>query len=132
MSPPLFLVTSSRKCWYSTGLAMSYDFVWNRSPKDSPERVSRVFQSLPSVEPWSVQSWGSRSSWSLADVSAYVTTLTGASKSNSAQPVGSKVSHLVLDSSSTRFSFTSPPPVFSPLALTSVTWSVTLPGMPLL
>jgi hypothetical protein len=68
----------------------------------------------------------------LAEVSAYVTSFTGLSRSNSTQPVGSKVSHLVPGSPSVRFSFTSPAPVFSPLALTSVTWSLTLPGMPVL
>ena len=50
--------------------------------------------------------------------------------SNSVQPVGSKASHLVPGCRSTRFSFVSPPPVFSSLARTSMTWSVTLPGMP--
>ncbi len=73
---------------------------------------------------------GSRSSWSSAEVSAYVTTLTGSIRSNSAQAVGSKDSHFVPDSPSMRFSFTSPPPVFSSLARTSVTLSVTLPGIP--
>lgn len=51
-------------------------------------------------------------------------------RSISSQAVGSKVSHLVADSPSMRFSFTSPPPVFSSLARTSVTLSVTLPGIP--
>lgn len=69
---PLFAVMSSRKCRYSAtaSAGMSYDFVWNRSAKVSPARVSRVFQSLPSVEPLSVQSLGSRSAASLAEVSA--------------------------------------------------------------
>src|ERR687887_177179 len=85
-SAPLFLVMSSRKCWYSAGSARSYDFVRKRSAKDSPERLSTVFQSLPSVEPCRVQSLGSRSAKSLAEVSAYVTSLIGLSRSNSAHP----------------------------------------------
>jgi len=127
---PLFLVMSSRKCRYSAGAARSYDLVWKRSVKDSPVRVSRVFQSLPSAEPHRVQSAGSRPAASFADVSAYVTSRTGSSRSNSAHPVGAKTSHLVLGSPSARFSFTSPAPLFSPLARTPVTRSVTLPGMP--
>jgi hypothetical protein len=41
-----------------------------------------------------------------------------------------KTSHLVSVAPSTRFSLTSPPPVFSPLAVTFTTLSVTLLGMP--
>ncbi len=129
---PLFRVISSRKCRNSAVCASSYVLVWKRSPKDSPERVSSVCQVSPSAEPFSVQSFGSRSSWSLAEVSAYLAIFCGASRSNSTQPVGAKVSHLVPGSLSTRFSFTSPPPVFSALARTPVTFSVTLPGMPVL
>src|SRR5690606_30835785 len=63
--------------------------------------------SSPSAEPFSVQSTGSRSSWSLAEVRAYVTIFAGSSSSNSIQPVGAKVSHLVAGSPSKRFPFTS-------------------------
>ncbi|SCF79943.1 hypothetical protein GA0115255_106856 [Streptomyces sp. Ncost-T6T-2b] len=121
---------SRRKCLYAVSPEKSYVFVSCRLAKDSPLRVSRSVHSLPSAEPLSVQSFGSRSAWSLAEVRAYVTTLTGSSRSNSTQPVFANVSHLEAGSTSTRFSLTSPPAVFSALARTSVTRSVTLPGMP--
>lgn len=56
--------------------------------------------------------------------------LVSASRSYSTQAVGSNESHLVLDSPSVRFSLVSPPPEFSSLARTSVTWLLTLPGNP--
>lgn len=69
---PLFRVMSRRRCRYSAvrSPGMSYDFVRNRPSKLSPERVSRVLHSLPSVEPWRAQSFGSRVSKSFAEVSA--------------------------------------------------------------
>ena len=56
--------------------------------------------------------------------------MTGSASSSSTQAVGSNTSHLLSSEPSTRFSLTSPPSSFSPLARTATTVSVTLPGMP--
>jgi hypothetical protein len=56
--------------------------------------------------------------------------LTGSESLYCTQPVGSKTSHFEKMSPSVKFSLTSPAPAFSPLAVTSTTLSVTLPGMP--
>ena len=84
----------------------------------------------PSAEPSRVQSRGSRSGASLAEARAYLTTLMGLASLTETQPVAENTSHLVLTSPSSRFSFTSPASVYSPLAAISTTSSVTLPGMP--
>ena len=54
-----------------------YCLVWKQALKSWFVRVSSVVQSVPFWEPWSIQSRGSRPAASLAEVSAYSTTLTG-------------------------------------------------------
>jgi hypothetical protein len=67
---PLFAVMFKRKYWYAWLLVNEYCLVWNRWGKVSPVRASRSVQFVPSVDPCSVQSLGSRPWESLADVSA--------------------------------------------------------------
>jgi hypothetical protein len=103
--------------------------VWKRSAKLSPVRVSTVVHALPSVEPSSVQSRGSRSGASLAEVSAYLMTSAGASRVYWAQLVGVSTSHLVAESPSLRLLW--PSLLFgSALTVMAVTWPRRLPGIP--
>jgi hypothetical protein len=54
---------------YAVALSNRNSLVAKRSPRSWPVRVSSVVQVVPSFEPWSVQSRGSRSGLSLAAVS---------------------------------------------------------------
>jgi hypothetical protein len=102
---------------------------WNRSVKVWPVRVSSVVQVVPSAEPSSVQSRGSRSGASFAEVSVYRTAVTARGRVNVSVAVGWNASHFVPGFPSTRFSFTSPGG-FSAVAVTWVSRPTMLRGVP--
>src|SRR6185312_3294414 len=96
---------------------MSNRRVWNRSAKLWLVRRSRSDQFCPSLEPCRVQSFGSRPTKSLADVSAYPVIRLGAASWYATHAVGVRTSHLVLASPSVSFSLVSLGGL-SPLAVT--------------
>ncbi len=110
-------------------LATSQVRVWKRWSHDSLLRVSSVVHVLPSLEPWSCQSLGSRSGASLAEARAYLLTTTGLGKVRVSQPLGWKASHLLLTSPSTPLAAVSSGGL-SALALTAVACAVMSPGIP--
>lgn len=86
-----------------------------------------MVKDAPSVDPCSLQAAGSRSGASLAEVSAYVFTVTGAARWNVRVAVAANASHLVPGSPSARF-FASSAGGFSAEAAIGVFESMTLPG----
>src|SRR3954471_14738093 len=105
---------------------------WKRLEKGRAGWVSRTVHVVPSVEPCSVQSRGSRPGVSFADVIAYFTTTAGADSRYCSQTGAATVgrlncSHFEDESPSAAFSLTSLG-AFSPLAVIWLMVSLTLPG----